>query len=88
MYESPVPGTLGGHRGTRIYGTLDCPGALRHIAKGGYVRNRVFFLDEATAIAAGFRPCFLCMRERYLEWKADPARFMEEGKRRYGQSSE
>jgi hypothetical protein len=74
-YQSPVPGTLGGHRGARIYGTLDCPGALRHIARGGYVRNRVFFLDEAAAIAAGFRPCYACMRERYDEWKTDPAAF-------------
>ena len=30
-------GTLGGHRGTRIYGRLDCPAALRAIARGGYV---------------------------------------------------
>jgi hypothetical protein len=86
VYSSPVPGSLGGNRGTRIYGTLDCPGALRHIARGGYVSNRVFFLDEATAIAAGFRPCYVCMRERYREWKADPATFAGEGKRLYGRS--
>ena len=74
-YQSPVPGTLGGHRKSRIYGRLNCPGAKRAIARGGYVTNRVFFLDEATAIAAGYRPCFECMRERYREWKADPAAF-------------
>ena len=72
-YQSPVPGTLGGHRKSRIYGRLDCPGALRAIARGGYVASRVFFLDEAAAIAAGFRPCAVCMPERYREWKADPA---------------
>ena len=72
-YQSSVPGTLGGHRKSRIYGRLDCPGALRAIARGGYVANRVFFLDEAAAIAAGYRPCAVCMPERYREWKANPA---------------
>jgi hypothetical protein len=36
-YSSAVPGTLGGHRRTRIYGRLDCPAALRAIARGGYI---------------------------------------------------
>ena len=40
-------GTIGGHRRTRIYGRLDCPSALRAIARGGYVTHRVFFADEA-----------------------------------------
>jgi methylphosphotriester-DNA--protein-cysteine methyltransferase len=62
-------GTLGGHRKTRIYGRLDCPSALRAIARGGYVKHRVFFADEAAAIAAGYRPCARCMPERYKEWK-------------------
>ena len=59
-YQSFEPGTLGGHKGTRIFGRLDCPAALRAIARGGYVKNRVFFADEATAIAAGYRPCGTC----------------------------
>jgi methylphosphotriester-DNA--protein-cysteine methyltransferase len=63
-------GTLGGHRGTKIYGRLDCPSALRAIAKGGYVKYRVFFADEATAVAARYRPCARCMPDRYREWKA------------------
>jgi methylphosphotriester-DNA--protein-cysteine methyltransferase len=29
----------------------------------------VFFADEETAIAAGFRPCGACLRDRYREWK-------------------
>jgi methylphosphotriester-DNA--protein-cysteine methyltransferase len=62
-------GTFGGHRRTRIYGRLDCPSALRAIARGGYVKHRVFFADEATAIAAGYRPCARCMPDRYREWK-------------------
>lgn len=69
-YQSPVKGQWGGHRGSRIYGRLDCPAALRAIARGGYVRHRVFFADEATAIAAGYRPCAVCCPERYRRWKS------------------
>lgn len=68
-FRSAVPGTLGGHRRSRIYGRLDCPGAARAIARGGYVSHRVFFLDETAAIGAGFRPCWLCLREAYRRWK-------------------
>jgi hypothetical protein len=64
-FGSELPGTLGGHRRGRRYGRLDCPAALRAIARGGYVRDRVFFRDEATARAAGYRPCAVCMREAY-----------------------
>ena len=69
-YESPTKGTLGGHRKNKIYGTLDCAGAARWIAKGHYVKQRVFFADEATAIAAGYRPCAGCLPEKYAAWKA------------------
>ncbi len=69
-YESTTPGTLGGHRRSKGYGRLDCPSALRWIAKGHYTAHRVFFADEATAIAAGYRPCAVCLPERYREWKA------------------
>ena len=65
-YQSDVPGTLGGHRRGKIYGRLDCPAALRAIARGGYVKNRVFFADEPTAVRAGYRPCAVCMLERYV----------------------
>ena len=68
-YESATPGTLGGHKATRIYGRLDCPSALRALANGGYVTHRVFFADEATAVAAGYRPCARCLPERYRDWK-------------------
>jgi hypothetical protein len=67
---SLTPGTWGGHRGMKIYGRLDCPTALRAIARGGYVSFRVFFADEQTAIAAGYRPCATCCRGSYLAWKA------------------
>ena len=65
-----MAGTLGGRRRTRIYGRLDCPSALRALARGDtYARERVFFADERTAVAAGYRPCANCMPEAYREWK-------------------
>ena len=69
-YDSLTPGTLGGHRRLKGYGRLDCPSALRWLARGHYARHRVFFADEATAIAAGYRPCAVCMPEEYRAWKA------------------
>ncbi|NWD26729.1 metal-binding protein [Pseudomonas yamanorum] len=66
-FSSPEPGTLGGHRRSRLYGKFDCRAALQAIARGGYVKNRVFFLDEATAIAAGYRPCAVCMPDEYRQ---------------------
>ena len=68
-YESEVPGAVGGNGSTRIYGRLDCPGAARAIARGGYVKNRVFFRDEETAIAAGYRPCAVCLPAECVAWK-------------------
>lgn len=69
-YESAVPGMLGGNRRGKLYGRLDCRAALAAIAKGGYVRDRVFFADEATAGKAGYRPCAVCLPEQYKAWKA------------------
>jgi uncharacterized protein len=69
-YRSPIRGTLGGHRRSRVYGRLDCPAALRAIEGGGYVRDRVFFADEEAANASGYRPCAACLPERYARWRA------------------
>jgi methylphosphotriester-DNA--protein-cysteine methyltransferase len=68
-YQSRTKGAFGGHRRNKVYGALDCKGAARWIAKGHYVRQRVFFADESAAIAAGFRPCARCLPEKYKEWK-------------------
>ena len=68
-YLSDKPGQLGGNKSLEIYGKLNCPSALRWIAKGHYVKNRVFFKDEQTAIAAGYRPCAICMPKEYKIWK-------------------
>jgi hypothetical protein len=37
------------------------------MSPGAY--TELFFLDEASALAAGHRPCCECRRERYLEFK-------------------
>lgn len=74
-YRSVTPGILGGHRGSKLYGRLDCPSALRAIAAGGYVRNRVFFAEEATAVAAGYRPCAVCLPDDYRFWKQTARHF-------------
>ncbi|GAA4906683.1 metal binding Ada-like protein [Actinomycetospora succinea] len=67
-YLSRTPGAWGGHRRHRIYGRLDCPSALRWLARGHYARHRVFFADEATARAAGYRPCAVCLPDAYRRW--------------------
>ena len=68
-YPSPTKGTIGGHKGSKIFGRLDCPSALRAIERGGYVSHRVFFADPATATRAGYRPCAICLPDAYREWK-------------------
>ena len=68
-HSSTTPGTLGGHRRAKIYGRLGCRAAARALAAGGYVAHRVFFADEPTAIAAGYRPCAVCLPEAYVTWK-------------------
>lgn len=72
-FASERPGAFGGHRRGKLYGRLDCRAALQAIERGGYVKYRVFFLDEATAIAAGYRPCAVCMPEAYAAWKSTTA---------------
>ncbi|MBO2454711.1 metal-binding protein [Actinomadura barringtoniae] len=71
-YDSPHPGTLGGHRRLRVYGRLDCPSAARWIAAGHYTAHRVFFADEATAQACGYRPCAVCLPAAYASRRASP----------------
>jgi methylphosphotriester-DNA--protein-cysteine methyltransferase len=68
-YPSETPGTLGGHARTKVYGRLDCPVALSLLRRGFKPRSRVFFADEADAVAAGYRPCGACMRSKYRAWR-------------------
>ena len=74
QFASRLPGQWGGHRGGRIYGRLDCRAALQAIARGGYVRQRVFFVHEEDARAAGYRPCAVCMPADYALWKRAQSR--------------
>ncbi|MCC3330404.1 Ada metal-binding domain-containing protein [Nocardia abscessus] len=68
-YVSAVPGRYGGHRRSRIYGRLDCPSALRALARGAYRAHRVFFATEIDATTAGYRPCAVCLPGPYAGWK-------------------
>jgi Metal binding domain of Ada len=83
-YQSAVPGQLGGHRRSRIYGRLDCPSARRAIARGGYVAHRVFFAGEPAAIAAGYRPCAVCLPGAYAAWLTRGSAAQAHGLRRDG----
>ena len=68
-HASARRGEFGGHRKSKIYGKLDCSAALRAIARGGYVKHRVFFATAADARAAGYRPCAVCLPDAYARWK-------------------
>jgi methylphosphotriester-DNA--protein-cysteine methyltransferase len=51
---------FGGNKKLKIYGLLSCSSGKRMKPE-----NRVFFENEQEAIAAGYRPCAHCMREKY-----------------------
>ena len=57
--------TFGGHRPGKIYGQFDCRAGKRMKPE-----NRVFFRDEAEAIESGYRPCAVCLPEKYKVWQA------------------
>ena len=85
IVASPARGTLMGNRGclhdasgrtTRpyrltawIYCLLEFKGRRRAVMSPGKY-TELFFLDEATALAAGHRPCAECQRARYNEFMA------------------
>ena len=77
IYESETPGLFGGNGKLKIYGRLDCPSALSTIKRfpGSYEKSRVFFADEKTALAAGYRPCGNCLKPKYKEYMADPEKY-------------
>ncbi|MVM41425.1 metal-binding protein [Spirosoma sp. HMF3257] len=56
--------TIGGHRPGKIYGILTC-----RTGKRMKPENRVFFQNETEAITSGYRPCAVCLPERYKAWK-------------------
>jgi hypothetical protein len=84
MIATPARGTLMGNRGCLhdddgrirrsfvgkrwIHCLLEFKGRRRQVmAPGRY--TELFFLDEATALAAGHRPCAECQRDRYVEFR-------------------
>lgn len=84
ILPSQARGTLMGNRGTLhdaeknvvkthsvqrwIICVLEFKGLRRELMSPGKY-TELFFLDEATALAAGHRPCQECQRERALEFK-------------------
>ena len=80
---SPAKGTLMGNRGCLhdknkriisqsrndawIICVLDYQAVKRTLMTPGSY-TELFFLDEATALAAGHRPCFTCRRENYKKF--------------------
>jgi hypothetical protein len=44
--------------------------SVRRVVMGGRSWTELFFLDEATALAAGHRPCFFCRRDDALAFRA------------------
>ncbi len=85
IIATPERGTLMGNRGLLhdehqqirrdwrlkrwIHCVLEFKGRHRQVmAPGRY--TELFFLDEATALAAGHRPCAECLRARYEEYRA------------------
>ncbi len=78
-YYSDTPGEYGGNSKLKIYGTMTCYSALAAIKKypGSYEKSRVFFADEKTALAAGYRPCGNCLKQKYKEYMSDPKKYRE-----------
>jgi len=84
LIADPARGTLFGNRGVLhaddgtivrrhalqrwIYCRLEFKGRTRELLQPGRY-TELFFLDEATALAAGHRPCAECMRERFNEFR-------------------
>jgi hypothetical protein len=49
--------------------TLTCKGPPQTLMKPGSY-TQLFFLDEATALSAGHRPCFTCRRDAFIAFKS------------------
>ena len=69
FYYSEKPGTCEGWTTGKIYHRSDCKKVKTELALGHLKETRVLFKNEATAVAAGYRPCYFCLREKYTEWK-------------------
>jgi methylphosphotriester-DNA--protein-cysteine methyltransferase len=56
--------SFGGNKKLKIYGTLKCKSGKRMKKE-----NRVFFISGKEAIIYDYRPCGLCLRSKYQQWK-------------------
>ena len=82
IIATPERGTVMGNRGGRIHrddrarwkskAWITCRLSFksRHRTVMGNSYTELFFLDEATALAAGHRPCFECRRADALAFQA------------------
>lgn len=55
---------LAGNSRLKIYGSLRCSSG-----KNMKRVHRIFFANEAEALALGYRPCARCKKEGYMNWK-------------------
>ena len=84
LIETPARGTLMGNRGCLVDGSrqivrryqgrrwiacaLEFKGRRLPLMEPGH-NTQLFFLDEATALAAGHRPCMECRRQDYIRFR-------------------
>ena len=64
---SDQPTQLGGNLRTKTFGRLDCPSVVNKSKHTCH--NQVFFEYEENAILTFFKPCGICMKELYRDWK-------------------
>ena len=71
IIHDPATKTLTGRWASQAWLTCVCEfrGRRREVM-GGRSWTELFFLDEATALAAGHRPCFFCRREDANRFRA------------------
>ena len=82
IIHDPATKTLLARRWTTkawIVCTCDYKGVRRQVM-GGRSWTELFFLDEATALAAGHRPCFFCRREAAERFRSCWARGNDVGR--------
>src|SRR5258708_17369765 len=71
IIHDPATRTLTRRWASRAWLTCVCEfKGLRREVMGGRSWTELFFLDEATALAAGHRPCFFCRRDDARKFRA------------------
>ena len=64
---SDQPTALGGNLRTKTFGRIDCPSVINKSKHTCH--NQVFFEYEENAILTFFKPCGICMKGLYQDWK-------------------